>query len=148
MSVGFSQNSAPVVSGIESLLRAFLSRLEWISLLGDELFLCSTELLVWWHMVRRDLRHCTICTCPLVVTVAIGDTSLLGLHAENLSLFITSRTEWHHTLWMWRKFKWCNCRRKLRMNWCWSGLVQRYNLQNGGSLGAERTQKRSGIVWL
>ena len=46
----------------------------------------------------RDLHKCTNFTCQFVVMIAITGTSLLGLHAENLSLSIIACGEVLHVM--------------------------------------------------
>jgi len=47
----------------------------------------------------------------------------------------------------WGKIRWRNRRWRSRVNYCWSYLVQRWSLRNGGNLGAERIWRRLGIIW-
>ena len=51
MSVGSQNQSwAPLLLEVESFLRVFASGLEFLSSLEDEVYLYSTELLVWWKI--------------------------------------------------------------------------------------------------
>jgi len=89
-----------------------------------------------------------IYTCRLVVTVAINCVGLLGLYVGKfLSLFITTRAEWCHTLWTWRKIRWRSCQRRSRVNCRWSCLAQSWSLSNGGNFETKRIWRRSRITW-
>ena len=64
---------------------------------------------------------------------------------ENLPLSITACAGCY-TLWIWRKVRLCNYRRTSGLICCWSCLVRSWSLQNGGSLGAKKILRRSGIA--